>query len=280
MHNKHRRPHHRPPLCAPLKPERKFDYRFVLLYGDKPVGCIKGYSADDSGKIDEVIINICGMKNTFHIESKITKCEMKDFLRLAMSPIFTETFFGSKIYMAGFNEGRQLFCSLSNEQRDYVESSYYDEIKILEGSEDIEDDFDLDIYPDNYEEDNEKSAPSISNDGGESNGNSNNNNEDNTITDEIDETGNGADFVLDQIQLPEKEEHLFSQPYQPIVRLFIEDKEYGVLLDIDITGFIDAHKPHHHKPHKQEFDENPEDDMIQDDNEDDGIDHTFLKTFR
>lgn len=269
MHNKHRHPHHKPPL----KPERKFDYQFVLLYEDKPVGCIKGYSADDSGKNDEVIINICGMKNTFHIESRITKCEMKDFLRLAMSPIFTETFFGSKIYMAGFDEGRQLFCSLSNEQNDCVVSTWNDEMDLLKESQELEEDFNLDIYPDVYEEDNEKSNVSAFIDEDNENGGN---------LEESDDTGNGADFVIDQIQLPEKEEHISKSFYQPLVRLYMEDKEYGTLLDIDITGFIDAHKPHrHHRPsHKPEFDKDPTDDLIQNEEADyDGIDHTIQNMY-
>lgn len=260
MNNNHK--YHHKPHSTMLKSERNFDYQFILLNEDKPVGCIKGYSKNDSGGIDEVIVYICGMKNTFHIESKITKHEMKDFLRLAMSPIFTETFFGSKIYMAGFDKPKQLFCTLSNEQKEYVSSTWNDEMKILEESKNLDEDFNLDIYPDAYEEDNEKS----------------------NITDDEENTNNldksDEDLILDQIQLPEGEEFTFKSTYQPLVRLCMEDKEYGVLLDIDITGFIDIHK-HHHRPHKQEFDEDPVDDLYQDEEEtnSDGIDHTIQNMY-
>lgn len=268
MHDKHKYTHHKIHPSS-LKPERKFDYQFILLNEDKPVGCIKGYSGNDDGEIDEVIVYICGMKNTFHIESNITKHEMEDFLRLAMSPIFTETFFGSKIYMAGFDEGRQLFCSLSNEQKDYVSSTWNDEMRILEESKELEEDFDLDIYPDIHEEDNEKSNVNVIIDDSE-------NNEEDAA---VDETGNDTDFVIDQIQLPEKEECIHQPMYQPLVRLYMEDKEYGALLDVDITWFTDAHKPkhHNHHPHKQEYDEDPTDDLYQDEEgmNSDGIDHTI-----
>lgn len=270
MHDSHRHDHHKP--LRPVIPERKFDYQFILLNDDKPVGCIKGYSKDEDGNIDEVIVYICGMKNTFHIQTKITKHEMKDFLNLAMSPIFTETFFGAMIYMAGFNAGRQLFCSLSNEQKDTVSSTWNDEMNNL----DDEEDFNLDIYPDKNEDDNEKSFIHLLR---EREGQENDKNNDSL--DKPNDCRDDADDVLDEIQLPEKEEFIHKPVYQPLVRLYMEDKEYGVLLDIDITGFIDVHKHHHHhhKPKRYEFDENPEDDMIQEDNEDDGIDHTVQKMY-
>lgn len=281
MHNthKHHNHHHKPP--HPVKPERKFDYQFILVNEDKPIGCIKGYSKDEYG-IDEVIVYICGMKNSFHIEEKITEDEMRDFLHLATSPIFTETFFGSKLYMTGFpSEGRQLFCSLSNEQNDYVISNWKDEMESLKESEEDED-FNLDIYPDVYEEDNEKSTivkeSEKENDADEN---------DPGVIENVDgdtDPSNGADDVLDQIQLPPEEEFIpepVCRPrepvYQPLVQLYMEDKEYGVMLDVEITGFIDSHKPHHHcKPDRIEFDEDPTDDLIQEESYSDGIDHIIM----
>lgn len=248
-------------IFIPTPPHKKsFDYQFVILNGEEPVGCIKGYSKEKNG-VDETVIYICGMKNTFHIETKITECEMRDFLHLVMSPIFTETFFGSKIYMAGFKEGRQLFCSVTNEQKDFVLSNWKDEMNAVLAEQELEKDFKLDIYPDRYEEDNEKGNGSDQND--DLNGDS----EKPKTSDGSDSTGNGADYVLDEIALPKEEEGTSITPsrYEPLVRLSMEDLDYGVLLDIDITGFIDSHHREHHKPHPQEFDKNPEDDMVQGD---------------
>ena len=264
MQTKHRpcRPPHLKP--HPINSERPFEYQFILLNGDSPVGCIKGYSKDVGG-FDEVVIYICGMKNTFHVESYISKRDMEDFLNLAMSPIFTETFFGSTIYMAGFCEGRQLFCSLSNEQKDYVFSKWTEEMQkvVIDSSKDLEKDFKLDIYPDVYEDDN-----TIANV---------------DATEKGVDNGNGADFVLDEIQIPPEEEFHHPCPdrpsYLPLIRLYMEDKEYGVLLDIDITGYVDVHHKHHHKPPVQEFDKDPEDDLIQNADEGDGTDRVIQNLF-
>lgn len=245
-------------IFIPAPPQKKsFEYQFILLNGEDPIGCIKGYSKEKNG-IDETVIYICGMKNTFHIETEITECEMRDFLHLVMSPIFTETFFGSKLYMAGFKEGRQLFCSVTNEQKDFVLSNWKDEMNaVLE--QELEKGFKLDIYPDQYEEDNEKGN------GSDQNVIPNEDCGNRESDDGSDEDGNGADHVLDEIALPEEEERPHDKPprYEPLVRLTMEDLEYGVLLDIDITGFIDSHHKDHHKPHPQEFDKTPDDDLIQ-----------------
>lgn len=269
------------PKPRPNNIDRPFEYQFILLNEDDPIGCIKGYSTDVGGK-DEVVIYICGMKNTFHIETYISKRDMEDFLNLAMSPIFTETFFGSMIYMAGFRKGRQLFCSLSNEQKDYILSNWTEEMQksVIDSSKELDKDFTLDIYPDEYEEDN-----TIANVGATEKDDGNADSENTNVVNGTDSNGNEADDVLDEIQIPAVEEFPPSCScgpiYDPLVRLYMEDKEYGVLLDIDITGYVDAHHKHHHdKPCVKEFDENPEDDLIQDNIENDGIDHVIQELFK
>lgn len=255
----------KPPIgCRPPKPHRPIkdfcDYQFVLLNEDQPVGCVKGYRDKN-----EVILYICGMKNTFHISPYISRCEMKDFLGLAMSDIFTKTYFGAKIKIPGLDGVRQLFGIVENKvNNEWVSSSWKDEMGDLDNPEE---NTDLDIYPDVYEEDNTKSEV-----------------DKDDLPVEIPDNPSDPDISSEETNevptIPTEDKKDENRPfceevYVPEVNIYLEDKEYGPFLDIYVTGFVDAQKPphhHHHKP-KQEFDIDPTDDMDSKIEEADGIDH-------
>lgn len=257
MHDKQKPPKHHP-HHRPFIKERPCKYQFILLNADRPIGCVKGYD-DEEGQ--DVVIYVCGMKNTFHIGEYITRHAMKDFLMLASSPVFTQTFFGAKIRMPGFDHERQLFCVVQNVQTEcFVSSSILEEDVFEIHPEDKP--FNLDIYPDYSDDDNTVAEPkmycSITEEEDNESTDIKNPNEDST-----EEDGNVETDHRDPISSNEDQDH---RPYfESIVNLCIEDQEYGVLLDIDITGFADARKPPkhhpHHNPNVPEFDEDPTDDM-------------------
>lgn len=273
--------------------ERKPAYHFLLLNNDMPVGCLKGYN-DNEGK--EVVIYVCGMKNTFRIESYISKEEMLDFLHLASHPIFDVTYFGATLKMPGFPEPRQQFCVVENIASNLLTHTSvrqeYD--RLLEENDNI-----LDIYPDKYDEDNTKPDPSLGKDLEEPK---------EEEGDEIDklsykpdvfnESNHKHDCGRDNFDHKERhhrhEDHLLhekerachkeNESYQPLIRLSIEDKEFGLLMDMEITGYFDASAPipkpkHHHDKYHREFDETPDDDYIQKDRPRDGIDHVIMDKY-
>lgn len=287
----HKCKYHKPQkqkFASPMleKPEIEPTYHFILLNGDSPVGCIKGFA-----NTNEAIIYICGMKNTFHIEPFISREEMKEFLELAFSPFFKITYFGASINIPGIKDGRQLFGVVQNVAvNQLINSSIRQEYDAME--EEIEDDI-LDIYPDKYEEDNTEMDPELSNtpelleeeDEQEDRDSEDDIGADESLSGSIGSEDDDSDGEDEETVDSDKDYHCphnRKDPciYEGTVNVTLEDMEYGVLLDIDLTGFVDAMKPpshHHHK--KPEFDENPEDDMIQDEDDDDGIDHVIRNKY-
>lgn len=280
-HENHHHHHHHYRHCHHnhhnFEEKREVRYQFILLHDDQPIGCMKAYKDDELEP--EIVMYICGMKNTFHIFEDISKHEMIDFLRLASSRIFSKTYFIARTSFPGDTESRELFCTVQNVTSELlIAGSLTNEPEYIEDNELEPPNFD--IYPDKYDEDNE--ASNVDSDDTENikvleeieEGDVSENNEPEIEDDFEIDTTTSKDFTTEDkndLHGENRNGHFkrhkpnvryYDNDYNPVVNLCIEDSTYGVLLDIDITGFVDAHHKHHHRPRpNHEFDQDPTDDM-------------------